>query len=125
VAAAAAIAVLNKIEREALLDHAVKVGDLVMERLHTMRDNFLQVGEVRGRGAMVAMELVADEVTKEPLDAGTMGAIVKGALERGVVVLTAGTYGNVIRLLPPINIDDALLEDGLTVLEEALAVALG
>jgi 4-aminobutyrate aminotransferase/(S)-3-amino-2-methylpropionate transaminase len=125
VAAAAAIAVLDKIEREALLDHAVKVGDLVMERFHQMRDNFLQVGEVRGRGAMCAMEFVADEVTKEPLDAATMAAISRGALEHGVIVLTAGTYGNVLRLLPPINIDDALLEDGLTVLEEAIAAALG
>jgi 4-aminobutyrate aminotransferase/(S)-3-amino-2-methylpropionate transaminase len=124
VAAAAALAVLDKIEHEALLDRAIKVGDLVMERFHTMRDNFLQVGDVRGRGAMCAMELVSDEVTKEPLDAATMGAIARKALERGVIVLTAGTYGNVIRLLPPINIDEALLEDGLTMLEEAMAEAL-
>jgi 4-aminobutyrate aminotransferase/(S)-3-amino-2-methylpropionate transaminase len=52
-----------------------------------------------------------------------MGAIARGALENGVVVLTAGTYGNVLRLLPPINIEEALLEDGLNVLEVAIGAA--
>jgi 4-aminobutyrate aminotransferase/(S)-3-amino-2-methylpropionate transaminase len=81
------------------------------------------IGDVRGRGAMCALELVGDPVTKEPLAAEQMGAIARGALERGVVVLTAGTYGNVVRLLPPINIEEALLEDGLNVLDEAIGAA--
>jgi 4-aminobutyrate aminotransferase/(S)-3-amino-2-methylpropionate transaminase len=80
---------------------------------------------VRGRGAMRAMELVADRATKEPLDAETMNALVRSALERGLIVLTAGTYGNVVRLLPPITIDDDLLDEGLDLLEEAFAATAG
>ena len=124
VATAAALAVIEKIEREGLLERAGHVGGLVMERFTAWAERFPQVGEVRGRGAMCAVELVADRATKEPLDAATMGRIVGGALTRGVLVLTAGTYGNVIRLLPPITIDEALLADGLDQLETALAEAL-
>jgi 4-aminobutyrate aminotransferase/(S)-3-amino-2-methylpropionate transaminase len=83
------------------------------------------VGDVRGRGAMCAVELVDDPATKEPLAAGTMSAIAAEALEQGVIVLTAGTYGNVVRLLPPLTIDEDLLRDGLDVLEDAIARALG
>ena len=123
IAAAAALAVLDKIEREDLLASAREVGEVVMARFGAIAERFDVVGEVRGRGAMCALELVSDHATKEPLDAATMNAIAAGCLERGVIVLTAGTYGNVLRLLPPINIDAALLEDGLDVLEEALAAA--
>ena len=83
------------------------------------------VGDVRGRGSMCAIELVADRDTKEPLDAETMNAIARRCLEEGVLVLTAGTYGNVVRLLPPITIDDALLADGLDVLDTALGAVAG
>ena len=124
VAAAAALAVIEKIEREGLLERAGRVGGTVMDRFSAWAERFPQVGEVRGRGAMCAVELVADRETREPLDAATMGAIARGALARGVLVLTAGTYGNVIRLLPPITIDDALLADGLDQLEAALAEAV-
>jgi 4-aminobutyrate aminotransferase/(S)-3-amino-2-methylpropionate transaminase len=125
VAAAAALAVIDKIEREGLLERAGRVGTIVMERFAGWADRFPQVGDVRGRGAMCAVELVSDRASKEPLDAATMGRIVGGALTRGVLVLTAGTYGNVIRLLPPINVDEALLADGLDQLEAALADAVG
>jgi 4-aminobutyrate aminotransferase/(S)-3-amino-2-methylpropionate transaminase len=74
---------------------------------------------------MRAIELVADRVTKEPLGGEAMSAIARGALERGVIVLTAGTYGNVIRLLPPLTIEEDLLGDGLDQLEEALAAPIG
>lgn len=70
---------------------------------------------------MCAIELVADRETKEPLGADAMNAIARRCLENGVIVLTAGTYGNVIRLLPPLTIEDALLEDGLNVLDDAIA----
>jgi len=123
IAAAAALAVLDKIEREDLLASAREVGEVVMARFGAIAERFDVVGEVRGRGAMCALELVSDRATKEPLDAATMNAIAAGCLERGVIALTAGTYGNVLRLLPPINIDAALLEDGLGVLEEAIAAA--
>jgi 4-aminobutyrate aminotransferase / (S)-3-amino-2-methylpropionate transaminase / 5-aminovalerate transaminase len=125
VAAAAALAVIDKIEREGLLEAARRTGDAVMTRFRDMASRHPQVGDIRGRGAMCAIELVTDRDSKAPLDAATMGAIATGALERGVIVLTAGTYGNVVRLLPPIAIDEALLADGLDQLDEALAAALG
>ncbi len=125
VAAAAALAVLDVIERDGLLDRAVRVGEIVIERFRAMQQRLPQIGDVRGRGAMCAIELVEDPVTKEPLAATTMGAIATRALEQGVIVLTAGTYGNVVRLLPPLTIDEDLLRDGLDVLEDAIAGALG
>jgi 4-aminobutyrate aminotransferase/(S)-3-amino-2-methylpropionate transaminase len=124
VAAAAALAVLDLIERDGLLDRANVVGDAMMGRLRALEERHPQVGEVRGRGAMCAMELVEDPDTKEPLVADTMNRIAREALERGVIVLTAGTYGNVVRLLPPLSIEETLLADGLDVLEEAVDTAL-
>jgi 4-aminobutyrate aminotransferase/(S)-3-amino-2-methylpropionate transaminase len=123
IAAAAALAVLDKIEREDLLAVARRTGEIVAKRFGEIKDRHPAVGDVRGRGAMWALEMVADRATKEPLAADKMGAIARGCLEHGVVILTAGTYGNVVRLLPPINIDEALLEDGLSVLEEAIGAA--
>jgi 4-aminobutyrate aminotransferase/(S)-3-amino-2-methylpropionate transaminase len=123
VAAAAALAVLDKIEREDLLAASRRTGEIVMRRFGEMQAKHAVIGDVRGRGAMCALEMVADRATKEPLAGDKMSAIARGALERGVVVLTAGTYSNVVRLLPPINIDEALLEDGLSVLDEAVAAA--
>jgi 4-aminobutyrate aminotransferase/(S)-3-amino-2-methylpropionate transaminase len=78
------------------------------------------VGDVRGRGAMCAIELVTDRDTKEPAKAAT-GAVLEECLRQGVVVLKCGTYDNVIRLLPPLTIDAALLSEGLDVLEKSLA----
>jgi len=125
VAAAAALAVLDKIERERLLERSRAVGETIASRLRSLQERFDVVGDVRGRGAMRAIELVSDRTSKEPLGADAMVAIARGALERGVIVLTAGTYGNVVRLLPPITIDEGLLEEGLDLLDEALAVATG
>jgi 4-aminobutyrate aminotransferase/(S)-3-amino-2-methylpropionate transaminase len=124
VAAAAALAVLDLIERDGLLDRAKAVGDTIMVRLRELQRRHPQVADVRGRGAMCAAELVAEPSTKEPLGADAMGTIARVALERGVIVLTAGTYGNVVRLLPPLTIDETLLADGLDVLDEAVAEAL-
>lgn len=124
VAAAAALAVIDVIERDGLLERSRTIGEHIRERFNAMADRFPQIGEVRGRGAMNAMELVTDRATKEPLGGAEMAAISNGALQRGVVMLSAGTYGNVIRLLPPITIDEALLDDGLDQLEDAMAAAL-
>ena len=96
-----------------------------MDRFGSFAERFDVVGDVRGRGAMCAIELVSDRATKEPLAAETTNAIVRRCLEEGVLVLTAGTHGNVIRLLPPITIDDALLDDGLDVLEAAIEAVAG
>ena len=125
VAAAAALAVLDKIEAEGLLERSRAVGETIGARLDAMQARFDAIGDVRGRGAMRATELVADRASKEPASAETMGAISRGALERGVIVLTAGTYGNVLRLLPPITIEEGLLEEGLDLLEEAVEEAVG
>jgi 4-aminobutyrate aminotransferase/(S)-3-amino-2-methylpropionate transaminase len=120
VAAAAALAVLDVIERDGLLERARRIGERIRERFTAMAGAHALIGDVRGRGAMNAMELVSDRSTKTPADTAT-AQVTKRCLEQGVIVLAAGTYGNVIRLLPPLTIEDALLEDGLDVLEEALA----
>jgi 4-aminobutyrate aminotransferase / (S)-3-amino-2-methylpropionate transaminase / 5-aminovalerate transaminase len=125
VAAAAALAVLDKIEREGLLERSRALGETIMTRFRGFADRYPAVGDVRGRGAMCAIEMVTDRQTKEPLGADAMSAIVRRCLENGVIVLTAGTYGNVVRLLPPLTIDDALLDDGLDVLGEAIGAAVG
>ena len=125
VAAAASLAVLDMIERDDLLARSRRVGATMMDRFDGFAQRFDVVGDVRGRGAMCAIELVADRGTKEPLGAETMNAIARRCLEEGVLVLTAGTYGNVVRLLPPITIDDALLADGLDVLDAALGAVTG
>jgi 4-aminobutyrate aminotransferase/(S)-3-amino-2-methylpropionate transaminase len=124
VAAAAAIATLDKIEREDLLGAAERIGGAMTERLDDLAVRHPQVGEVRGRGAMIAAELVVDPATKEPLPGERMTAIARRCLEQGVIVLTAGTYGNVLRLLPPLTIDDALLDDALGVLTAAVEAEL-
>jgi 4-aminobutyrate aminotransferase/(S)-3-amino-2-methylpropionate transaminase len=125
VAAAAALAVLDLIERDGLLERSIRIGEIVAERFARMQERFPQIGDARGRGAMRAIELVEDPATKEPLAAPTMAAITTHALEQGVILLTAGTYGNVVRLLPPLTIDEALLRDALDVLEVSIEASLG
>jgi 4-aminobutyrate aminotransferase/(S)-3-amino-2-methylpropionate transaminase len=125
VAAAAALAVLDQIEREGLLERSRTLGEEVLARLREMQDRHAVIGEVRGRGLMTAIELVADRSTKEPLDGATGTAIVRRCLEDGVVILKAGTYDNVIRLLPPLTIDEGLLAEGLGILDEAIGAGTG
>ncbi len=123
VAAAAALAVLDQIEREGLLERSRKLGEHVMTRLREMQAKHEMIGDVRGRGMMTAIELVKDRAAKEPIDGPTGSGIVRRCLENGVVILKAGTYDNVIRLLPPLTIDEGLLDEGLDVLDEAIGVA--
>jgi 4-aminobutyrate aminotransferase / (S)-3-amino-2-methylpropionate transaminase / 5-aminovalerate transaminase len=123
VAAAAALAVLDQIEREGLLARSRTLGERVLDRLREMQDRHEMIGEVRGRGLMSAIELVRDRGTKEPIDGPTGTAIVQRALSEGLVLLKAGTYDNVLRLLPPLTIDEPLLDEGLQLLEDALAAA--
>jgi 4-aminobutyrate aminotransferase / (S)-3-amino-2-methylpropionate transaminase / 5-aminovalerate transaminase len=119
VAAAAALAVLDQIERENLLERSRTLGDRVLSRLRQMQERHTVIGDVRGRAMMTAVELVKDLQSKEPLDAESGNAIVRTCLENGVVILKAGTYDNVIRLLPPLTIEESLLDEGLDVLDEA------
>jgi 4-aminobutyrate aminotransferase/(S)-3-amino-2-methylpropionate transaminase len=125
VAAAAALAVLDLIEREGLLERSRTVGGRIQQRLREMQSRHDVIGDVRGRGMMTAIELVADRVTKEPLDGPTGTKILERCLENGVVILKAGTYDNVIRLLPPITIEESLLEEGLGILDEAIGAVAG
>jgi 4-aminobutyrate aminotransferase/(S)-3-amino-2-methylpropionate transaminase len=125
VAAAAALAVLDQIEREGLLERSRTTGERIMERLREMQQRHDAIGDVRGRGMMAAIELVTDRTTGEPVGGEVMAAIGRACLENGVIVLTAGTYGNVVRLLPPITIEDGLLDEALDVLDEAIAAAAG
>jgi 4-aminobutyrate aminotransferase/(S)-3-amino-2-methylpropionate transaminase len=122
VACAAALAVIDVMQRECLPDRAVRVGARITARLKALAAQHPSIGDVRGLGAMVAIELVKDRGTKEP-DKALTGRILAEALKRGLVLLSAGTYGNVVRILVPLSVEDAVLEEGLDVLGEALAAA--
>jgi 4-aminobutyrate aminotransferase/(S)-3-amino-2-methylpropionate transaminase len=125
VAAAAALAVLDQIEREGLLERSRALGERIMERLRAMQSSHEVIGDVRGRAMMTAMELVSDRATKEPLESSIGTKIVQRCLENGVVILKAGTYDNVIRLLPPLTIEEGLLDEGLEILDEAIGSVVG
>jgi 4-aminobutyrate aminotransferase/(S)-3-amino-2-methylpropionate transaminase len=112
-------AVLDAFETEDLLGMARRQGEFLVSRLQRMADKSPYVGEVRGLGAMVAMELVKDRSTKEPA-ADLTDRVLKRAMERGVIMLKAGIYGNVIRFLAPLNTPLDLLDEALDVLEQSL-----
>jgi 4-aminobutyrate aminotransferase / (S)-3-amino-2-methylpropionate transaminase / 5-aminovalerate transaminase len=118
-ACVAALAVLDTVERDGLLERAGRIGDVMRARLEDMTQRFSVIGDVRGRGAMVAMELVEDRRTKAPAKE-MAGRLIEECWRQGVIVLKAGTYDNVIRLLPPLTIEEDLLLEGLDVLEKAL-----
>ena len=120
VAAAAALAVLDQIERGGLLERSRTLGEKVLRRLLEMQERHGVIGDVRGRGLMTAIELVSDRETKQPFPSADGNAIVKRCLDEGVVILKAGTYDNVIRLLPPLTIDETLLDEGLETLDGAI-----
>ena len=119
VACAAALAVLAELSETDLLQRAARQGELIRRRLDPLEDKLRIVGDVRGLGPMVGVELVTDEKTKDPAKLET-GAVVKRCHERGVLVLKAGTYDNVVRLLAPLVISDEDLNEGLDVLIESL-----
>jgi len=119
IACAAALAVIQMIEDEKLVERAAHVGSILFESLNALQTKYPIIGEVRGRGAMVAMELV-HAGTKDP-NPEAMAKVIKYCQSKGVLILTAGTYGNVIRFLPPVVITDELLKDALSVLAEAFA----
>ena len=122
VAAAGSLAVIDQIEREGLLERAEHVGATMTGTLRGFAERFDVIGDVRGLGAMVAMELVSDRGTKEPAKEAA-AQVLHECHAQGLIALKAGTYDNVVRLLPPLTIDDALLEEGLGILEKALASA--
>jgi acetylornithine/N-succinyldiaminopimelate aminotransferase len=122
VACAAALATMDFMRSHDLAGAATRIGEQMTERLGALQVRFPAIGEVRGRGAMQAIELVRPG-TLEP-DPEAARTIAAACLQAGVVVLTCGTWGNVIRLLPPLTIGDSLLAESLDVLSEAVAATL-
>ena len=123
VACAAALAAIDAFENEGLVERAQQIGSILRDRLEGIKATDSRIGDVRGHGAMMAAEFVNPE-TGEP-DAALTGAVAKACIAEGVIVLTCGTFGNVIRFLPPLSIGDELLNDGLDVVAAALANAQG
>src|SRR3954451_485747 len=117
-ACASALAVIETIEADGLLDRAKHVGDLLLDRLNALRTSYDVIGDVRGRGAMLAIELVDREGAPNPMLTARVAAACHA---EGVLVLTAGSYGNVLRFLPPLVIPDELLDEAMTVLDKVLA----
>ncbi|HEU0042494.1 MAG TPA: aminotransferase class III-fold pyridoxal phosphate-dependent enzyme, partial [Jiangellaceae bacterium] len=118
VACAAALGAMATIDELGLVARADRIGDVLLGRLGALAQHQPVIGDVRGRGAMVAVEFVQPG-TREPA-AEIARAVATSCHQQGVVVLTCGTWGNVVRLLPPLVMPDHLLEEGLTVLEQAI-----
>ncbi|ADW21910.1 MULTISPECIES: 4-aminobutyrate--2-oxoglutarate transaminase [Thermus] len=122
-ACAAGLAVLDIFEEEGLLERAKALGRVLWQALEGLKDRFPQVGEVRGLGPMVALELVRDPKTREPAP-DLAQATLEEARRRGLILLKAGMYGNVIRVLVPLVATEAEVHEGLARLSAALEVAL-
>lgn len=120
VACAAALAVFDIFETENLLQRAVALGAKLRVRFDAFKDRYEVVGDVRGIGPMLALELVTDRERKSPAGAAAK-ALVKHCFDRGLIILTCGSHGNVIRVLMPLVITDDQLDQGLEILEEGLA----
>jgi 4-aminobutyrate aminotransferase/(S)-3-amino-2-methylpropionate transaminase len=119
IACAAALGAMETMEEENLVARARHIGEILGSALRELAKKYPVIGEVRGRGAMQAIELV-EPGTKNP-NTAAMNAVVKYCQSQGVLVLTAGTYSNVVRFLPPLVITDELLKDALSVLDDAFA----
>jgi 4-aminobutyrate aminotransferase / (S)-3-amino-2-methylpropionate transaminase / 5-aminovalerate transaminase len=120
IACSAALAVFEIFEEEDLLGKAVRLGKRMRERLETWPGKYELVGDVRGLGPMLAVELVKDRHTKAPA-VEEAKAVAARCVEKGLIVLVCGIYGNVLRFMPPLVITDEQLDRGLSILEEALA----
>ncbi|MBL7167556.1 aspartate aminotransferase family protein [Candidatus Bathyarchaeota archaeon] len=122
IACATALKVLELIEREKVVEQAAALGKKLQKRLDEFYDRYEVIGDVRGKGPMLAMELVKDRKTKEP-NPEAASKVMKDCLGAGLLTLKAGLYGNCIRLHPPLTIEDELLEKGLAIMEEAFKKA--
>ncbi|WP_426566529.1 4-aminobutyrate--2-oxoglutarate transaminase [Angustibacter sp. McL0619] len=119
VACAAALASIESLEQDGLAGRAAAIGETMLARLAELAAKHPKIGDVRGRGAMVAIELVTPGTTDpDPAEAARISA---ACHQQGVLTLTCGTFGNVLRFLPPLVIEDALLAEALDVLETAVA----
>jgi 4-aminobutyrate aminotransferase/(S)-3-amino-2-methylpropionate transaminase len=123
VACAAGLAVFEIIEEEGLLARAEAIGRKIRQRFEELQRRFPVVGDVRGLGAMMAMELVENRETKQPA-AALAKAVRNGTFERGALSLLAGAGDNVVRVLVPLTIEDETLDRALDIIEESLAAAV-
>jgi 4-aminobutyrate aminotransferase/(S)-3-amino-2-methylpropionate transaminase len=119
VACRAALAALDLFERDDLVARSQEIGKVVFSRFREMQDRYSLIGEVRGLGAMVAMELVRDRKTKAPAKEETSD-IIHRCHEAGLIVIKAGLYDNVVRVLVPLVVTREQLQEGLDILEQAL-----
>ena len=117
VACAGALGAIDTMRALDLPAAARRIGEIMLPRLNKLAARFPQIGDVRGRGAMIAVELVTPGI-KDP-DAALTARIAKACHTQGVIALTCGTYGNVLRFLPPLVIGEDLLNEGLDVIEAA------
>ena len=124
VAQAAALAVLEVFDEEGLVERAAVVGETIRARMLEWQDRHEEIGDVRGLGAMLAIELVHDRESKNPAPE-LVAAVCDEALRNGLLLLSAGTYSNVVRVLVPLTIGDAELAEALGVWEQALEHVLG
>ncbi len=123
-ACVAALAVLDVMKEDRLTERGAKIGERIRARFQKWAERFPQIGDVRGLGGMIAVELVTDRTTKAPAKELT-GKLLAEALKRGVILLSAGTLGNVVRVLVPLTVEDAVLDEGLDAMEKALEVVVG
>ena len=123
-ACVAALAAIDLVTAPGFLERARAVGDRLRGHLERFAERFEAVGDVRGLGPMLAFELVADRASKRPAP-DVVQRTTAEALRRGLIVLRAGLHGNCVRLLPPLDLSDAQVDEGMAVLEQALAVATG
>jgi len=121
-ACAAALAVIDAMEAEDLAVRAVRMGEQIRSRFCRWATEHEAIGDVRGLGAMMALELVRNRESKTPNPELTQ-AVLSAAMKRGLILLAAGTYGNIIRLLAPLTTPEPVLEEGLDVLEQSLKAA--
>ena len=124
VAQAAALAVLDVIAEDGLVERAAELGERMRSRMQAWQERWDAIGDVRGLGAMLAIELVRDRETKEPAPELT-AAVLNAAAERGLLLLKSGIYSNCVRVLVPLVITDSELDEALAVWEQALESALG
>jgi len=123
IAQAAALAVLDVLEEDSLVERAGQLGEVIRTRMLAWQQRWPAIGDVRGLGAMLAVELVHDRETKDPAPE-LASAVVEAAAERGLLLLKSGIYSNCIRVLVPLVISEAELDEALGVWEDALGAAL-
>ncbi|TGM78287.1 4-aminobutyrate--2-oxoglutarate transaminase [Leptospira mtsangambouensis] len=119
VACAAGIAVMDLIEEEGILEKSVKLGKLLVSELNEIKKTYPHIGEIRGLGAMVAFELVENGDANKP-SADLAKKLTAKALEHGLVLLSCGVYGNVIRILVPITAEESIVKEGLSIITKSL-----